>query len=155
MLPLAADLGGLAKSQDPVPPSIKQDVGLPTFAECLRMAMALRKVKPTDLARSTGFQARTVNNWCQGNTEPKAAEIATLCRVLRVSADYLLGRATDPCGLTPGAWVLDLNLVHAAIRKPREQVEPGFQVPDRPRIVSNAVAMRVARRIEAKRRGGR
>jgi len=135
-----------------LPPSLK-DVALDTFADRLSAAMGFRRMKPAGLARVTGIQARTIGNWQSGHTEPRASEIATLCRALRVSADYLLGRATDICGLTPGTWVVDRALLNRALRNPKDQVLPGFEVPPQPRIVSNRVAARIEKRISAKRRG--
>lgn len=127
----------------------------PTFAERLRLAMALRNLNNTDLARKINRQERTVGNWCNGTTEAKASDIAACGEAMDVSADYLVGLADDPSGLTPGRWVLDVDLLHRARTHPHEEVVPGYRVPQRPIIVTNDEAERLMNEITKQRKRGK
>ena len=43
------------------------------------------------LAKDFQCSKATITNWCYGQNEPKATEIARLAQYFDVSADYLLG----------------------------------------------------------------
>ncbi|MCH5153069.1 MAG: helix-turn-helix transcriptional regulator [Clostridiales bacterium] len=43
------------------------------------------------LAKELKLSKQTVVNWCSGANEPKASQIAELCKYFDCSADYLLG----------------------------------------------------------------
>ncbi len=43
------------------------------------------------IAIDCNLSKQTVCNWCDGTSEPKAEQIAKICKYLDVSADYLLG----------------------------------------------------------------
>ncbi len=129
------------------------------FAMRLRQTMAMRKVNNAELARRVGVEPRTVGNWVKdpeedGSTEPVATNLNAICTALEVSADWLLGRTDHPCGLTPGSWVFDEDLVEAAKERRDAVVEPGFRVPRRPVIktVEEADAIRLAI-ADARKRG--
>jgi transcriptional regulator with XRE-family HTH domain len=127
----------------------------PTFAERLRLALALRNLTPTDLARRIRRQPRTVGNWANGSTQPTAADIAACSAELDVSADYLVGRVDNTSGLTPGSWILDADLLAHARTHPRDRVLPGFRVPPRPIVVSDQEASRLLSEIQGERKKGR
>lgn len=127
----------------------------PTFAERLRLAMALRRLNNVDLGRLINRQARTVGNWCNDSTQPTADDIAACSEALEVSADYLVGRVDDPSGLTPGMWILDVDLIAKARTHPRDEVVPGFRVPQRPMIVTDDEASRMFKDISHQRKKGK
>ena len=131
----------------------------PPFAMRLRQTMAMRKVNNAELARRVGVEPRTVGNWVKdpeedGSTEPIVTNLNSICSALEVSADWLLGRADHPCGLTPGSWVFDEDLVDAAKARSDATVEPGFRVPRRPIIKTveeaDAIRLEIA---DARKRG--
>ena len=117
--------------------------------------MALRSLNHADLGRLIKRQARTISNWCSGSTQPTADDIAACSDALEVSADYLIGRVDDPSGLTPGMWILDVDLIAKARTSPREDVRPGFQVPQRPIILSNEKAAKLLDEITKQRKKGK
>lgn len=61
------------------------------FAERLRKELDDNKITMYKLAKDLNLSKQTVCNWCSGANEPKATQIAEVCKYLNVSADYLLG----------------------------------------------------------------
>ena len=61
------------------------------FAERLREAMTDRGVGVYKLAEEAGVCFTTVYCWLRGERVPSGSLIPQLCRVLDVSADWLLG----------------------------------------------------------------
>jgi len=113
------------------------------FYQQLRLAMALRRLNATALAKAVNVDPKTVGNWLrdsddQEQTEPKASDLNAICTALGVSADYLLGRATDPSGLSPGTWIIDEDLLVVAKTDVGADVEPSIKVPRKPRVVDDA-----------------
>lgn len=123
-----------------------------SFAECLRLAMALRGFNQTSLGKAVGRQQRTVSGWCAGETQPNAADIAACCDALDVSADFLVGRVDHPSGLVPGKWILDEDLLALAKKDVKAVVIPGQRIPRRPIVVEHEEAQRLWREIEKERR---
>ena len=61
------------------------------FAERLKKELELNNLTMYRLAKDLKLSKQTVSNWCSGANEPKAAQIAELCRYFDCTADYLLG----------------------------------------------------------------
>lgn len=61
------------------------------LAERLKKEIADANITMYRLAKDLKLSKQTVLNWCNGETEPKAAQIVALCKYFEVSADYLLG----------------------------------------------------------------
>lgn len=60
------------------------------FADRLNQAMYDKDMNATQLARLVGVDRKTVYMWQWGDTMPNALILARICKVLSVSADYLL-----------------------------------------------------------------
>lgn len=63
-------------------------------------------LSPSDLARRTGMNLETVNNWESGLKPVNSESLITLARIFDVTTDYLLGIETD-LGSVPVAAHLD------------------------------------------------
>lgn len=61
------------------------------FTERLNAELASQHITKYALAKQCGLSKQTVCNWCDGVSEPRATQLATVCKALNVSADYLLG----------------------------------------------------------------
>ena len=61
------------------------------FAQRLRAAMRLRDVDTEELADSVYICKNTMLKYRTGRIAPKVEMIVSICRVLDISADYLLG----------------------------------------------------------------
>ena len=53
--------------------------------------MSERGIERSELANGTGFSLTAVNSWYSGDRTPNAESIREICKVVGVSADYLLG----------------------------------------------------------------
>lgn len=72
------------------------------FADRLNQAMYDRDVNATQLAKLVGMERKTVYSWQWGDSMPNSLILARICKVLGVSADYLLfGSGGDKTILTP------------------------------------------------------
>jgi transcriptional regulator with XRE-family HTH domain len=117
------------------------------FAERLRVALARRRRNKAWLAASLGIEEKTAGNWARGQTEPKATDIAAICAVLGVSADYLLGRAEHECGLTSGTHLVDTD----AFRQRHDEDGPWrVKIPKNPIIVDDDGLRKLRESIEEK-----
>jgi transcriptional regulator with XRE-family HTH domain len=63
----------------------------PGFAARLRTYRIERRLSQTDLATAIGTSQRMISNYETSSVQPTAAVLVDLARVLRVSADLLLG----------------------------------------------------------------
>ena len=61
------------------------------FAERLKEIRKENNISQIELAELCNVQQSCVSKWERGITLPDAEMIVVLCKVLRVSADYLLG----------------------------------------------------------------
>ena len=61
------------------------------FGTRMRTIRKSQKVSQTKLAKALGINRQTVISWETNRTLPKASQIIRLCKILRVSSDYLLG----------------------------------------------------------------
>lgn len=61
------------------------------FYKILNEELKVQEISRYKIAKIMNVNKTTVTNWCEGITEPRATEIKTLCEILNVSADYLLG----------------------------------------------------------------
>ena len=65
------------------------------FTDRLNKELQAQKISMYRLAKDCKLSKQTVCNWCSGISEPKAEQIATICKYLDVSADYLLGLSNE------------------------------------------------------------
>lgn len=61
------------------------------FTERLNKLLEENQITMYRLAKDFQCSKATITNWCYGQNEPKATEIARLAQYFDVSADYLLG----------------------------------------------------------------
>lgn len=61
------------------------------LAERLKKEITDANITMYKLAKDLKLSKQTVINWCNGITEPQAAQIVALCKYFEISADYLLG----------------------------------------------------------------
>ncbi len=107
MCGVAAHLGG--KVHTASMPSLPQHL-----ADRLLWAMTRKRLNAASVSRSIGVSPKTVGFWLRRDddperTEPGAANLRSLCGLLDVSADFLLGRSEHECGLTSGQYIIDRN----------------------------------------------
>ena len=67
------------------------------FGERLAHAMELRGMRQKELAKATGVTEATVSRYVNEKRRPDIDFIRDVVKVLRVSADYLLGFTDDIC----------------------------------------------------------
>lgn len=104
------------------------------FAMRLRVIRAQHpEISQATLAGLVGVAQHTISKWERGLTEARATEIAKLCDVFAVSADYLIGRSDSPTGIDPGMWLIDLD----AGDSNRPDRPSAIEVPRRHRIVDH------------------
>lgn len=60
------------------------------FADRLNQALYDRNISAQKLAKLVGMDRKTVYCWTNGYSIPNALILAKMCKVLHVSADYLL-----------------------------------------------------------------
>lgn len=60
------------------------------FADRLNQAISDMGISKKKLGELIGCDRRNVYEWCWGDTMPNALLLARMCKVLNVSADYLL-----------------------------------------------------------------
>ena len=60
------------------------------FADRLNQAMYDKDINATQLGRLVGMERKTVYSWQWGDSMPNSLILARICKVLGVSADYLL-----------------------------------------------------------------
>jgi len=71
-------------------------MGLPeVFPERLRTAREFRELSQGELGLRAGLQASAVSHFETGTRKPSFDNLKRLADALRVSTDYLLGRATE------------------------------------------------------------
>jgi transcriptional regulator with XRE-family HTH domain len=69
------------------------------FAKRLREALALRNMRPADLAEALGLTLKAVYSWTQGRYLPPLDKFDKIVQILDVSSDFLLGKVDDPKGV--------------------------------------------------------
>ena len=60
------------------------------FADRLSKSMKTKNINYTKLAEMIGMERKTVSMWVNGYSMPNSLILARMCKVLNVSADYLL-----------------------------------------------------------------
>lgn len=70
------------------------------FGERLIAAREVRKLTQTELAQRAGLQPAAIGHFERNRRKPSFANVRALARALNVSADYLLGKATEMQGAT-------------------------------------------------------
>ena len=60
------------------------------FAERLNQALYERNISGQKLAKLVGMERKTVYMWTNGDVMPNSLILERICKVLNVSADYLL-----------------------------------------------------------------
>lgn len=74
--------------------------GEDVFGARLRAARERRRLNQTELAKETGLQPAAIGHFESGRRKPSFANIRVLAKALKVSSDYLLGRASSMEGAT-------------------------------------------------------
>ena len=62
-----------------------------SFAELLRSVLEEKDVSQAELARRIGVVQQVVNHYCTDKIKPSIDMLRTICQMLDVSSDYLLG----------------------------------------------------------------
>jgi transcriptional regulator with XRE-family HTH domain len=70
------------------------------FGDRLLVAREIRKLSQTELASKAGLQPAAIGHFERNRRKPSFANVRALAKALNVSADYLLGRASDLQGAT-------------------------------------------------------
>lgn len=70
------------------------------FGDRLLLAREIRKLSQTELASKAGLQPAAIGHFERSRRKPSFANVRALAKALNVSADYLLGRASDMQGAT-------------------------------------------------------
>lgn len=70
------------------------------FGNRLLAARENRKLSQTELASKAGLQPAAIGHFERNRRKPSFANVRALAKALNVSADYLLGRASDMQGAT-------------------------------------------------------
>jgi transcriptional regulator with XRE-family HTH domain len=115
------------------------------FAERLRLHRTRRGWNQSDLGKRVGVSQATISEWELSKAAPTVPDLLSLCALLDVSADYLVGRSDYEQGLAPDTWLIDLDEVDQPTRGGLWCVK----VPRRVRLVD----YREMRRIEEEVRG--
>ncbi len=61
------------------------------FKDRLNEALIENDISQNTLARKISMSQSVVNNYCTGKREPSLDVLISICKVLNISADYLLG----------------------------------------------------------------
>ena len=61
------------------------------FKDRLNEALKENNISQNALAQKISMSQGVVNNYCTGKREPSLDVLVSICKVLNVSADYLLG----------------------------------------------------------------
>jgi transcriptional regulator with XRE-family HTH domain len=110
------------------------------FAE--RFTLLRRRVAATQKDFAELFTRRTglplsqqkVSAWESGVNTPDAVELAHLCHIFEVAADWLIGLVDNEQGLRPGLFVIDL----AKIEHQKPGDDWGWLLPPRCRYATKA-----------------
>ncbi|MBO6767336.1 MAG: helix-turn-helix transcriptional regulator [Erythrobacter sp.] len=70
------------------------------FGDRLLAARENRELSQTELASKAGLQPAAIGHFERNRRKPSFANVRALAKALNVSADYLLGRASDMQGAT-------------------------------------------------------
>ncbi len=65
------------------------------FRKVLLYEMQKQGISLQTLAKQLNISEGTLRSYISGKTAPRATAIASICRVLKVSADYLLGKKDE------------------------------------------------------------
>lgn len=99
------------------------------FAERLAALLARQHVSQSALAGQMGVSRSTVTGWLKYGKLPDAALVASLCRALGCSADWLLGLTTHASGQTPDGGIRWAETpLDAATTAQREQLTVGLRL---------------------------
>ena len=61
----------------------------------LEYALKIRDMTQRQLAHLTGITEATISRYVRGDRQPKADAIYSICKVLNISADWLIGLMED------------------------------------------------------------
>lgn len=123
----------------------------PTFADRLHEILRVRQMEAQELAAKAGIPTRTMTSYATGVTQPRADQIAKMCDILNVPADYLLGRADSRSGLVPGQWLADLEECEQPTG--RKDAFLVVEIPKKHAVVDRKRAMRYLRDAKKKLTG--
>ena len=74
--------------------SLEEIMGI-NFGDRLRICRIQMGMNQSDLARSVGLQAAAVSKYEKNQSSPNVETLTAICKVLSVSADWLLGLPRD------------------------------------------------------------
>ena len=80
----------------------------------LREILEERDIKQKDFAARLNLAKTTMNNYVQGNREADYETVCRICDELGVTADYLLGRSSNPAPAISDEDAALLRAFHAA-----------------------------------------
>ena len=80
----------------------------------LREILEERDIRQKDFAVRLNLAKSTMNNYVQGNREPDFETLGQICDALGVTADYLLGRSSNPAPAISDEDAALLRAFHAA-----------------------------------------
>ena len=81
------------------------------------MLRARMNLSQQQVAERLSVSQNQVGRLESGAAEPTASQIAALCYLFGVSADYMVGRSDFEQGLAPDSWIVDLDTVQSYMRK--------------------------------------
>lgn len=114
----------------------------------LRMLRSQRpEISQDRLATALGVSQNAVGRWERGLSTPRANQIAGICDLYGISADFLIGRSDFPLGLAPDQWIVDEDAVEFARANPRKTVNVVFKVPRRMRLIEHNEVERLKREL--------
>lgn len=61
------------------------------FSERLKQTMKERNITQTQLAKILGLSQSVISCYCSGKKEPCLESLASICKALNETSDYLLG----------------------------------------------------------------
>lgn len=100
--------------------------------------MRERNLSQLALSQETGIPQSTVSRW-MGGAKPDLDGVCRLAKHFGVSVDYLCGMAARPAEISPGRWIIDVDLVAKCRRgeKVKKNQTWAAAIPDRYRIITS------------------
>lgn len=93
-----------------------------TFGTNLRRALALKGLRPAQLARSLGLSGSAVNQWLHGRTVPGTRRLAEIAAFVGVQASDLMGH--EGSGTNPQAAQSETAMIHIPVLPMQLQITP-------------------------------
>ena len=110
-----------------------------SFAARLRTERIQLGISQELLGEKVGVSQDTISKWERGLSSATTGDLELLCQLFECSADYLIGLSQNRHGLPVGLFIIDDERVST----PEPGEDWGFQIPQKPRIVSYAEMRRL------------